>query len=161
MEIVHFIDQNYLKTFTPINNNIDINLIFPFIGTAQEIRIKPLLCDSLYFSLIDKIKNNTPLNTNEVSLMELIRPSLAYWTVYQAIPSLAIEIRGSGIVRRTNDQIVPATKNEIIMLRDQYESIARFHDQQILNFISKFFPECQNCENECLPKNSYKFGIYY
>lgn len=159
-----FIDETFLKDKTPINDNIDIRLIVPFVGNAQDIDIQPLLGSNLYNRLQNGIIAND-LNANEIKLLEIIRPALAYFSLYRAIPFIAVEVRGAGIVRHVNEKIQPASSKDIDMIRNEAMNTAEFYAKRIVNWLCANRTMYPEFNTETMPlkpsKGNYAFGMYY
>ena len=43
-----FIDDQYLKDYTPLGKSVDINEIYPFVEEAQNVYIQDVLGTPLY-----------------------------------------------------------------------------------------------------------------
>ena len=99
-----FISETYLKDNSPLNRNIDMDELYPFAKTAEEIYIQEAIGTALYDDLIAKIIANT-LSANEIELCKKIRSALVWWTVYDAIPFMATKIRNIGIVEQNGETI--------------------------------------------------------
>ena len=159
-----FIDESFLTSRTPINANIDIKLIAPFILTAQDQRIQPILGTALYVRLMDGIANSN-LTPNEEKLIRICQPALAYWTLHTAIPFIGIEIRGAGVVRPTNEKIQPATVTEMGLLQNESKNIAEFYSQRIQDWLCQnptMYPEYTVAQTSIKPiKPTFDGGIYY
>ena len=107
-----WINQQYIKTFTPLNANIDTSEIASHIETAQLIHTREILGKNLYEDLSTKIQNNT-LSTPEDELVDILKQALAYRSAEIAIPFLSIKIRNKGTVRMRDDFAEPASVEEM------------------------------------------------
>jgi len=99
-----FISETYLKDNSPLNRNIDMDELYPFAKTAEEIYIQEAIGTALYDDLIAKIIANT-LSANEIILCKKIRSALVWWTVYDSLPFIATKIRNIGVVEQNGDNL--------------------------------------------------------
>lgn len=159
------VDEQWIKKNTPLNSQVDIRTIVPFIQVAQDLNIQPILGTRLYQRLMEGVVNSD-LNSNEVILLNIIRPALSYYTLAQAIPFIAIEIRGAGVVRAINANIQPADKSEINVLINSTTNIADFYAERVNDWLCKngsLYPEYGTESNPVYPDRSSQFngGLYY
>ena len=108
----YLIDETWLKNFTPLNTNLDIKLVVPFIRTAQDLWIQPRIGSAQYARLMQGIVNSD-LTSEESLLLEMLRPAVAYYTVYEAIPFIYAQIRNAGVVKTTNANIENVSLDEM------------------------------------------------
>jgi len=159
-----FIDETWLVQNTPINANIDVALVAPFIRSAQDLHIQPVLGTTFYIHLQDQIVNGL-VTSDEDTLLKIIRPALAYWTVVFAIPFVAVEVRGAGVVRATNDRITPASLSEISLIRSESTNIAEFYTQRIQDWLCKnrnLYPQYIGTQIPIHPTApQFDGGVYY
>jgi len=134
-----FIDDQYLKDYTPIGQNIDPLQIYPFVEDAQEIYIQDLLGTPLYMDLTYKLYVGTTYSTSERALVDLCSKALAYWTVYMSLPHLAIKIRNIGVARPTSENTQPSTMEELKYIREEVKNMAEFWAERIVKYL---------CENK-------------
>jgi hypothetical protein len=50
-----FIDDQYLKDYTPLGKSVDINEIYPFVEEAQNVYVQDVLGTPLYMDLEYKL----------------------------------------------------------------------------------------------------------
>ena len=61
-----FIDDNYLKTYSPLGKSIDVDEIYPFVENAQDIYTQDVLGTPLYIDLVDKLYAGTTYSSYEM-----------------------------------------------------------------------------------------------
>lgn len=99
--MVLFTDENYLKNYTPISQNLKWTV--PLESALREAQIKyirPALCTDLYDELELQIANNTLTPANQALLDNYLRPALAYFTVYTLVPMAVFKLRDAGLVQQ-------------------------------------------------------------
>jgi hypothetical protein len=164
-----FIDDQYLKTYTPLGKSIDVDQIYPFVQEAQDIYIQDLLGTPLYNYLEYKLYIGTTFSTpyfiqQEVDLVNIASKALAYWTIYLALPHLAIQIRNIGVARATSDNTTISTVQELKYIREEMQNLAEFWNQRVVNFLcenSTYFPLYGAASDDMYPTNyQYDSDIY-
>ncbi len=135
-----FISETYLKDNSPLNRNIDMDELYPFAKTAEEIYIQEAIGTALYDDLIAKIIANT-LSANEIELCKKIRSALVWWTVYDAIPFMATKIRNIGIVEQNGENLSNADVSIQARLEDRVRKKALFYMDMLQRYL---------CENQSL-----------
>lgn len=135
-----FIDDQYLKNNTTLGQNIDPLTIYPFCEEAQDIYIQDLLGTPLYMDLTYKLFTGVTYSTNERTLVDLCSKCLAYYTVYMALPHLAIKIRNVGVARATSDNTQPSTMEEMKYIRDEIKNLSEFWAERTVIYLNNYAP---------------------
>ena len=92
---VLFLSTYRLKKNTPIQQNVDDDLLNPYIYKAQETHIQQILGTNLYDSISDMIINNTigaPQNVNYKKILENVLTLIFSWhlNVYKCFTHAAL-----------------------------------------------------------------------
>lgn len=144
-----FVSENWLKTNTPINQNVEVSTISPFISQAQDLHVQPIIGTALYNRLMTGIINSD-LNASENALLVLIRPSLAYWTLATALPFISAQVRNAGVVKVKSENTENASQSEVNNLVSAAQNVAQFYMQRVINYLcdnSSSFPEYSNAND--------------
>ena len=164
-----FIDDVYLKTYTPVGKSIDVDQIYPFVGEAQDIYIQDLLGTPLYDDLVYKLYSgltfSTPFFTQyEIELINLSSKALAYWSVYLALPHLSIAIRNIGLARATSENTQTSNLDDLRYIRGEVKDLAEFWAQRVVNYLcenSQHFTLYRAASKDIYPQNwVYDSDIY-
>ena len=159
-----FIDDQYLSQYTPLGQNIDAEFVYGFVESAQDIYIQDLLGKSLYDDLVYKLYVGTTYSTIERELVDLCSKALAYYTVYSAIPHIAIRIRNIGVARGTSDTTSASTVEEMKIIRAEVKEVAEFYAQRVVRWLcdnDEEFPLYNATNNDIAPSASqYDSDIY-
>ncbi len=132
-----WITQAYLKSFTPINNNVDVSDVAPHIDSAQLIYTREKLGKLLYDYLDVQIKNNT-LTSREQELVDIAKEAIAYRAAEIAIPFLSIKIRNKGAMRMRDEFAEPASIEEMKYLRSELSNRAEYFEKRMLDFLCEY-----------------------
>lgn len=158
----NLIDETWIRQNTSISNHVDITLISPFIPIAQDILFsgcKGLFGDALYTRLCQgNILGD--LNDNEIYLLELSRPALAWYICHISVGEIATQIRGSGVGRVKNDHFDAASREEVQDKSYKYKNFSEFYSQKVINYLEdngSLYPEYSSTPK----KETYKGGIYF
>lgn len=164
-----FIDDEYLKTYTPLGKSIDVDQIYPFVREAQDIYTQDLLGTPLYNNLEWRLYSGLTFSTpyfiqQEIDLINIASKALAYWTIYLALPHLAIQIRNIGVARATSDNTTVSTVQELKYIREEMQNLAEFWNQRVVNFLcenSTYFPLYNAASDDMYPQTyQYDSDMY-
>lgn len=130
-----FLNPSYFKENSIVDDNVDDKIILSSILEAQEFYIKPLLGSALYNDMVLAITNNT-LSANYRTLIEdYIRPTLKYWTLYEAILILNFKFTNLAVaqLQGTNEQSV--AKEDVSYLRGIIKNKATIYSERSKNYL--------------------------
>jgi hypothetical protein len=133
--MIEIVSEAYLKTVTAIAGNIDVDDLKPFIVETQNNRVQELLGKKFYDYLVGKTL--AELTTNERTLIEYIRPYLAWYIVYDALPFIHYKIKNKGVVGGVGETVERAGLNELKYLRTECENKAEGYGQRLQDFLWK------------------------
>ena len=158
-----FISEVYLKRYSPITQNVDVSLIFPYVETYQVTNIMPVLGSKLYQRLALGIAANN-LTANEIELLEIVRQMLVWGSTSMCIPFLSIQLRNKGVMRQGGENTETANLDEIRYLRHEANNLAEFYGKRLNEYLCKngnLFPEYSNPECPVSPMDSqWDSGLY-
>jgi hypothetical protein len=132
-----WINQAFLKTFTPINQNVDISEVANHIESAELIYVRELLGKLLYDDLTIKINSST-LSPIEEELVDLVKQLEAYRAAEIAIPFLGIKIRNKGVVKLNDEFAQPASVEEMKYLRNELKNRADYFTERASQFLCDY-----------------------
>ena len=159
-----WINQSYLKTFTPINQNVDITEVAPHIESAELIYTRELLGKLLYDDLTVKINSNT-LSPIETELVDICKQALAYRSAEIAIPFLGIKIRNKGVVRLSDEFATPASVEDMKYLRHELKNRSEYFEERAKQLLCDYmndFPLYNKSKVGDVKQNPYpQYGTAY
>lgn len=133
-----FIDDQYLKDYTPLGKNLDSDEIYPFVQESQDMFIQDVLGTPLYDDLVWKLYSGITYSTIERNLVDVCSKALAYWTVYLALPHLSIKIRNIGVARTSGEYTQQSTMEELKYLREETKNLAEWWNTRIVSFLCQY-----------------------
>ncbi len=163
-----WITQSYLKSFTPLNNNIDVSEVANHIETAQLIYTREILGKNLYDDLDAKIFSAS-LSAREAELVDILKQSIAYRASEIAVPFLSIKLRSKGAVRLRDEFAEPASLEDMKYIRHELKNRAEYYETRAKDFLCLYtsdFPLWlrlgNNPKQQILPNldQSYDSDIY-
>lgn len=137
-----FVTENYLKGFTPISKNIDIEEVTPFLEEVELIDVRELVGKPLYDDLKEKYINQT-LDNNEIELVNLLKRGISYKSASQALPFLNTKITSKGVQKLRGDYSEAGSMEEMKYLRRELENKAEYFFERVVEYLcknSKYFP---------------------
>lgn len=129
-----FVSETYLRTYTPIASNVDVDFIFPHVSVFQDTNIQLILGSKLYNGLQDRIIAGT-LTPDDQELLDLCRQALAWGATAQLIPFLAVQIRNKGVVENTSDNTASADIDKVRWLQSSARDVYEFYAQRIKDYL--------------------------
>jgi hypothetical protein len=170
MSRVLFISTATLKRSTPIQQNVDDDLLNPYIYKAQETHIQQILGTNLYDKIMTLIQTNTmsqPSNINyKLLLDDYIIPCLTEYSFYEVMPFISLKITNKSIVRGNAEFATEGDLTDLKYLRSTVRDIAEFYAQRVSNYLKQYsynFPEyfTNSGLDKIVPNStSYFSGVY-
>jgi hypothetical protein len=166
MSRVLFIGTARMKKATPIQNNVDDDLLNNYIWRAQETHIHQTLGTDLYNSLKNKIVTNTLTGNYKTLMDDYITPALIEWSFYEVLPFISLKLTNKSIARGNADYLAEADLTDLKYLRQTVRDVAEFQTQTLIGYIKQYvhlFPEYQTNSglDKRIPNSSTYFnGVY-
>lgn len=107
---------------TSISQNIDPNLIAPFIKNAEIMYMLPVLSVSLYEDMLNDVA--TGATKYKTLLEDYVYFALSYYALYNALPFIHMRIQKVGVVKAHSDNSENIDTAELSILIKRIESIA-------------------------------------
>jgi hypothetical protein len=159
-----FISEQWLKNNTVLPYNLDVKEYYSFLKIAQDTYIRDVLGDSLY----DKLSTNliaATLTPDQTKLLEMIRPSLAQYIIYKALPFLRDKIKNIGIVSTADDKQNRSDDKAFDRLRQEILDTAEYYMVRVQKYLchnKALFPEYNYSNSDVNPNNTsgYTCDLY-
>lgn len=161
MSNTRFITVDYLIDKSMIDKNVDQRLLYKFIDDAQDINIQGVLGGDLYDYIVSKYSSGTMSNI-ESGLVDLIKPAVVEWAVYNALPFLHIKLTNRGVQELGQENGTNTTIDNVKYLRNISMNNAEFHNKRIIDYICTHSDVFQFYNNfrKVKPDGRYFGGIY-
>lgn len=148
----------------PVAANVAPEDLKPFIITAQDTWIQPVLGSALYQRMMNGVAAND-LNGDEDTLRKLIRNALGWFTLYQAMPFMNYKIRNKAIMKGSAENAAAVELKEVQYLREECRSQAEFYTKRVQDHLcnhSASYPQYNANTEEMFPQPdlAYRPEIY-
>lgn len=133
----YFISEQYLKDNTTINANVDPQQLTVNIPLAESMYIQNILGSKLFDSLKASFIAQT-LTADEITLVSLIKPALAYRTYEISLPFLHIQTRNKGTVQQSSEYAQQSDLSGMKYLREQIKDFAEFYEAKLVTYLCNY-----------------------
>lgn len=163
---VYFITTTYLRQHTPIQDNIDEDVIVPFITISQDLTLQQIIGATFYDTLKNGIVNNTLNNDEDYLLRNYIQPMLAQDVFYRVLPHIHTKPTNKSVSKERSEYSEPIGLDEMRYLRSAIKDTAEFYQKRLQKYLydhSQLFPTYASSNSlDNVPKrnNNYYGGIY-
>lgn len=166
-EFAFFVTEQYLKDNTPLDFNVDAELIKMAMREGQDIYIRDLIGSGIYNELLDQI-NTPPFSTANATLMtDYIQPALKYYILYESAQSMSFQIVNKGIVTRSSEWQQPADISAIVSLMNKWKDKGEYYARRLTDYLcanTELYPLYKNpgsTSDTIHPRNTHLFGGLY
>ena len=155
-----------LKKNTPIEQNVDDDLLNPYIFKAQETHIQQILGTNLYNRIMNDVITNNVVNQYATLLNDYITPCLIEYSFYEVMPFISLKITNKTIGRGNAEYLAEGDLNDLKYLRQTVRDLAEFYGQRIIGYLRQYsnqFPEYTTNSglDKIVPNSSNYFnGVY-
>jgi hypothetical protein len=164
---VYLISTTYLKTNTPLNENLDDKLLKSAIKEAQEIYIRDVIGSGIYDELQSEAYNGTLTALNTTLIDSYIAPCLKYYTLVESMLPLTFKFMNKSVASRNSENATPITTDELTMIEQRYRDKAEYYAERLRDYLKENptdYPKYLNPGtgfDVIRPKNTAFFGGMY
>ncbi len=133
-----FIDTAYLKKYTPLGASIDPDEVYPFVYEAQTIYTQEQLGTPLYNDLVERLATGGTFSDMEWHLINTFSKSLAYFSVYLALPHLHIKMRNAGVLKANPEYTTGSSLDEVKYIRNEVSELAEYWAQRTIKLLCEY-----------------------
>lgn len=120
---MHFIDEATLKRLAPIAATLDGKFFGYLITTCEQLYVFPPLGSAYATDLLSRMETDT-LEEKEAVLVGLLQPALAQFIVYEALPTLNMQITQKGVMQKSDAYAAQASVEDLKFLRGTVRELA-------------------------------------
>lgn len=156
---VLFTNSNYIKSVTPIDDNMGDKFLLPAIKQAQNEDYRCIVGDALYNKMSQLLSDkeiSKPENEAYKELLDRSQSYLAYATVVRVIPMVSFKVANIGLNRTHDDNIEYATMEEMIKMTDYYQKSLDHQKLQLQHYLlnnKNAFKELDECACNAIRSN--------
>jgi hypothetical protein len=147
--MIYFITEAWLKANTPITANVDVTDVIPWVQTAADLEIKPILGTYFYDIILAKYNAQT-LNADEITLVSIIKPAIAWRAAGLSVYGLTYQLKNKGLQKQSGDNSESVDLEETKFGMSHYEQMSRFYSNQLIKWLKAnkdLFPDFTNVLN--------------
>jgi len=144
MENVLLVGPDKVKRFTALQQNIEDNLIIPYIKKSQDTHIQEMLGTDLYNKIISDVDNGTITGDYKNLLDKFIQPCLIEWTFYEVVPYINFKLTNKSIVQGNSEFSTEIDLEELKYLRSVSRDMADFYSARLTGHLKEkqsLYPE--------------------
>lgn len=154
-----FIDETFLKTTTPILNNVDLSELRQHIISYQDIVVQNSIGYLLYKRLCDRIIAST-LTSDDINLLNKLSYQISWGCYGYSIPFISLKYTNKGINQINSENTISSTLAEINFLKNQAISRSEFYGEQVLDFLRQnptLYPEYSLSDGYNIQSSKYSY----
>lgn len=149
MANVLFVTEDYLKQYSPINGNVDMELMTPYLLSIEDMQIQPIIGTGLFEELKTQVVANTVTALN-VTLLDLIRKCMVWYFMAEAPLALTFRYMDKGVMKKSSENSEPISTEDINYLMDINKNKAEWYAERIRLYLcenSTSYPLFSNAGN--------------
>ena len=143
-----------IKNVTSISNNIDVEMLQPFLFTSQVMYIQPITGDALMSAILSDVASGG--TTYETLINDYVLYALAYSTWFSSSPFLHFKTQKKGIVKQSSDNSENVSLDEFGTYASRIESMQTFYLRRMREYLDAnktLYPLYCN-DDDITPSNS-------
>lgn len=135
MQDYTIISIEQMKELTSISENVDVELLRPFLFTAQEMYIRPLLGDSMMDDLVNDAQSGG--TKYEFLIENYLYFPLAYATWHSAAPFLHYKTQKKGVVKQYSENSDNVTVEEFGIYAQRIENLMTYYLDRAKDYLEE------------------------
>jgi hypothetical protein len=135
MSLVIFIDEQTLKDYTIISDNVDFKQLRPEIISIQDLYIQDLIGSGLYKELKTQVTANTVTVLNQTLLNDYIQPTLIWRIMSESPLALSFKYTNKGIVNKTGEASVMPSMGDMANIIGKYQERSESYAEKLVNYL--------------------------
>jgi hypothetical protein len=161
-----FVTEDYIKTNTVIDDQVDAQTLLVIAYDAQELYIEPLLGSRLYNKLKSDVEGSTLAGDYLTLMNTYVVQTLLKWIDHDYLPMSTFRSRNIGVGTKSGEFGNSASRSDLTFRMGLAENKANLIGMKMIDYLecnTDLFPEyCTNDQGgELDPLNSAsKTGIY-
>ena len=137
MSRILFLGTARLKKQTPIQQNVDDDLLNNYIFRAQETHIHQALGTDLYNAMKNRVVNNQLTGQYKTLMDDYITNCLIEWSFYEVMPFISLKITNKSIARGNADYLAEADLADLKYLRQTVRDVAEFYGERLITYLKE------------------------
>lgn len=135
MSLVLFIDEQTLKDYSIISDNVDFKQLRPEIITVQDLYIQDIVGSGIYNELKTQIQANTVTALNQTLLNDYIQPCLMWRVMAESPLALSFKYANKGVVNKTGENSVMPSMADMANIIGKYQDRSESYAEKLVNYL--------------------------
>jgi hypothetical protein len=135
MSLVLFIDEQTLKDYSIISDNVDFKQLRPEIITVQDLYIQDIVGSGIYNELKTQIQTNTVSANNQTLLNDYIQPCLMWRVMAESPLALSFKYANKGVVNKTGENSVMPSMPDMANIIGKYQDRSESYAEKLVNYL--------------------------
>ena len=131
----NLINEEYLKAYSPLPLNYQMEEIRPFIAIAENIWVVDVIGKKLYSKLLEEVDTDT-VSPENASLLLKIYPYLAVAVCFEALPFVAYHFDNKGITKGKSDNSDSITSTELSNIQNHMRAELEVLKGMLVDFLN-------------------------
>lgn len=163
---VKFVSSEFIKENTTIQDNVDDDIIVPYIYKVQDRYLQQSLGTTFYEHLKLAIINQTLTNDEDDLIRDYIQPMITEYVVYELLPHINYKLTNKAVSTQNSEYSNPSSLDEVKYLRYSVRDMADFYLKRLNKFLCDYGTLFPTYVNPSSPENlsksykSYFNGIF-
>jgi len=152
------INKKYLKQFSPIPLNFQLDEVLNYVPVAEKIWVKPILGEEFFDELQEQVDNNELSEENATLCVDILWQYLSYCTVLEALPILWANISQVGITLGKSDNADSVTLKDMTYIEQHIRRQVEVLKDELIDYLEEHwesFPlyhsshcTCSKCQSD-------------
>ena len=130
-----FVNSDYIKRYTNLNNSVQDDTMKPSIVLAQDKYVQQYLGTDLYDKLLSDIQAATLTGVYKTLVDDYVLKVAMWWTMVELLPNIQSQVDNGGVVVRTSDDSQPVSGSEFHKLSSMARDNAEFYTTRLVDYI--------------------------
>lgn len=139
MNKVLLVSEDYIKTYSNLNENVWGDYLLPAIREAQNIGLQSILGSCLYNALLGMVDDGSITDLENVAYKTLLDDYIQDYLMYQAITDLVsiigVKLANLGVAISNDERIINLTEDERNNIKQYYQIRADWYCRRLQEFI--------------------------
>lgn len=134
--MIYFCTENWIEKNTPITANIEASEVSVWVQVNAENWVRKIIGTYFFNDLLTKYNNQT-LSSDEQTLVNLMKPAIAWRAASDAAFALSYQLKNKGIQVQNSDNSTFAQLNEVQFTMQHFADKAAIYEGAIYDYLGK------------------------
>ena len=135
--MIYFVTEQWLENNTPITSNVDATDVSIWLTVNAENWVRKIIGTYFFNDLLKKYNNQT-LSADEITLVDMMKPAIAWRAASDAVYGLSYQLKNKGLTQQSGDYSEPSELNEVQFGMEHYAQKAANYEQVIYDYLSDY-----------------------